>query len=168
MTLAGDLKVLPPDKAPGRLMPAQAEAWQAAFKARNATFQEARLEGRELTRWKYQEYMKDYDPGHGVQKHYGLRTERYTLANFYPVNEWVSRSRPFPLLGGQPSAAARPREGASQFLLQVGDAGSDRLQRGPTRGPVRQATLSAGRNARTTTQPGAPACGGSWPRSANQ
>jgi len=23
-----------------------------------------------------------------VQKHYGIRTERYTLAHFYPVNEW--------------------------------------------------------------------------------
>jgi len=212
MTLASDLKVLPPDKAPDRLSSAQAEAWQAAFKARNAAFQEAKLEGRELTRWKYQEYMKDYlrcvkavddsvgqlvaylkqegietntvviycadqsffngehgwfdkrwiyeesltmplivrwpgvikpglrvqqlvqnidyaptfmemaglrapdsvqgrsllpllrgespadwrhsiyyhyyDPGHAVQKHYGLRTERYTLACFYPVNEW--------------------------------------------------------------------------------
>jgi arylsulfatase A-like enzyme len=212
MTLGSDLKVLPPGKAPGRLTPAQAEAWQAAFKARNAAFQEAKLEGRELTRWKYQEYMKDYlrcvkavddsvgqlldylkqegletntvviyaadqsffngehgwfdkrwiyeesitmplivrwpgvvkpgtriqqmvqnidyaptfmemaglcapatvqgrslmpllrgespadwrhsiyyhyyDPGHSVQKHYGVRTERYTLACFYPVNEW--------------------------------------------------------------------------------
>jgi arylsulfatase A-like enzyme len=33
-------------------------------------------------------YYHYYDPGHGVQKHYGLRTERYTLAFFYPVNEW--------------------------------------------------------------------------------
>jgi len=23
-----------------------------------------------------------------VQNHYGVRTERYTLVNFYPVNEW--------------------------------------------------------------------------------
>jgi hypothetical protein len=29
-----------------------------------------------------------YDPGHGVQQHYGLRAERYTLAYFHPVNEW--------------------------------------------------------------------------------
>ena len=212
MTLDSDLKVLPPGKAPPRLTPAQATNWQAAFQPRNAAFQTAKLEGRELTRWKYQEYMKDYlrcvkavddsvgqlldylkaegletntvviyasdqsffngehgwfdkrwiyeesismplivrwpgvvkpgtrvqpmvqnidyaptfmeiaglrapevvqgrslvpllrgetpadwrhsvyyhyyDPGHDVQKHYGLRTERYTLAYFYPTKEW--------------------------------------------------------------------------------
>jgi len=212
MTLAEDLKVLPPDEAPRRLTAAQAEAWQAAFRARNAAFNEAGLKSRDLTRWKYQEYMKDYlrcvkavddsvgrmldylksegienntvviysadqsffngehgwfdkrwiyeeslamplimrwpgvvkpvsrvrqmvqnidyaptfmemaglsapasvqgrsllplirgespadwrrsiyyhyyDPGHGVQQHHGIRTERYTLAHFYPVNEW--------------------------------------------------------------------------------
>jgi arylsulfatase A-like enzyme len=204
--------VLPPAQAPGRLTPEQAVKWREAFQPRNAAFQAAKLEGRELTRWKYQEYMKDYlrcvkavddsvgqlldylkqegldsntvviyaadqsffngehgwfdkrwiyeesltmplivrwpsvvrpgarlrpmvqnidyaptfmemaglaapasvqgrslvpllrgetpadwrrsvyyhyyDPGHGVQQHYGLRTERYTLANFYPVQEW--------------------------------------------------------------------------------
>lgn len=212
MTLAGDLKVLPAGAHPGRLTPAQAVAWEAAFKARNEAFQKANLQGRDLTRWKYQEYMKDYlrcvkgvddgvgqlleylkqegleqntvviyasdqsffngehgwfdkrwiyeeslrmplivrwpgvvkpgtrvaqmvqnidyaptlteiagatipaglhgrsllpllrgeapadwrrsiyyhyyDPGHGVQQHYGLRTERYTLAYFHPVHEW--------------------------------------------------------------------------------
>ena len=212
MTMASDLKVLPSGKAPERLTPEQAARWQEAFQPRNAAFQAANLEGRELTRWKYQEYMKDYlrcvkavddsvgqlldylkqegldsntvviyaadqsffngehgwfdkrwiyeesltmplivrwpnvvkpgsrirpmvqnidyaptfmemaglaapasvqgrsllpllrgetpadwrrslyyhyyDPGHGVQQHYGLRTERYTLANFYPVQEW--------------------------------------------------------------------------------
>ena len=212
MTMAIDLKVLPPGKAPGRLTPEGDAAWQATFGVRNAAFQQAKLEGNDLTRWKFQEYMKDYlrcvkavddgvgrlveylkqegldsntvviysadqsffngehgwfdkrwiyeesitmplivrwpgvvkpgtriqqlvqnidyaptfmelagqrapdsvqgrsmvpllrgeapadwrhsvyyhyyDPGHGVQKHYGIRTERYTLAHFYPVNEW--------------------------------------------------------------------------------
>ncbi len=212
MTMASDLKVLPPDKTPNRLTPETAAAWRNSFGVRNAAFQQANLEGRDLTRWKYQEYMKDYlrcvkavddsvgklmdylkqagldqntiviysadqsffngehgwfdkrwiyeesitmplivrwpgvvkpgarisqlvqnidyaptfmelagmrapdsvqgrslvpllrgeapadwrrsvyyhyyDPGHGVQKHYGIRTERYTLAYFYPVNEW--------------------------------------------------------------------------------
>ena len=51
MTLAGDLKV-------GKGRP-DAE-WQAAFGPRNAAFEKAKLEGAALTRWKYQEYMKDY------------------------------------------------------------------------------------------------------------
>jgi arylsulfatase A-like enzyme len=212
MTLASDLKMLPAGKRPGGLPPAPAAAWETAFKARNEAFAKANLQGRDLTRWKYQEYMKDYlrcvkgvddsvgrlleylketgldrntvviyasdqsffngehgwfdkrwiydeslrmplivrwpgvvkpgtripqlvqnidyaptfvemaggkvpeglhgrsllpllrgeapadwrhsiyyhyyDPGHGVQQHYGLRTERYTMANFYPVKEW--------------------------------------------------------------------------------
>jgi arylsulfatase A-like enzyme len=212
MTMASDLKVLPPGKTAARLTTEGEAAWQANFGVRNAAFQQAKLEGNDLTRWKYQEYMKDYlrcvkavddsvgqlleylkqegldsntvviysadqsffngehgwfdkrwiyeesitmplivrwpgvvkpgtriqqlvqnidyaptfmelagqrapdsvqgrsmvpllrgetptdwrhsvyyhyyDPGHSVQKHYGIRTERYTLAHFYPVNEW--------------------------------------------------------------------------------
>ncbi|MBM3882968.1 MAG: sulfatase [Verrucomicrobia bacterium] len=212
MTLASDLKVLPPGKYPPRLTPEGEAEWEAAFRGRNEAFAQANLAGRDLTRWKYQEYMKDYlrcikavddgvgrlleyleqegldrqtiviyssdqsffngehgwfdkrwiyeesltmplivrwpgvaqpgrrvgalvqnidyaptflemagsrapstvqgrslvpwlrgqspedwrrsiyyhyyDPGHGVQRHYGLRTERYTLAHFYPVKEW--------------------------------------------------------------------------------
>jgi arylsulfatase A-like enzyme len=30
----------------------------------------------------------DHDGAHNVANHYGVRTERYTLANFYPVKEW--------------------------------------------------------------------------------
>ena len=29
-----------------------------------------------------------YSRGHGVAKHYGLRTDRYTLAHFYQTDEW--------------------------------------------------------------------------------
>ena len=46
------------------------------------------LRGESPADWRRSIYYHYYDPGHGVQKHYGLRTERYTLANFYPVNEW--------------------------------------------------------------------------------
>jgi arylsulfatase A-like enzyme len=38
--------------------------------------------------WRKSLYYHYYDPGHGVTKHYGVRTDRYTLANFYPVKEW--------------------------------------------------------------------------------
>jgi arylsulfatase A-like enzyme len=54
MTLAGDLKVRPPGK--GKPDP----EWQAAYGPRNEAFQKANLQGSALTRWKYQEYMKDY------------------------------------------------------------------------------------------------------------
>jgi arylsulfatase A-like enzyme len=60
MTLASDLKVLPPGKTPGGLSAEDATAWLAAFGPRNEAFLKANLEGAALTRWKYQEYMKDY------------------------------------------------------------------------------------------------------------
>lgn len=63
MTLPDDLKVpvgnksMPESK---RMTDAQRAAWQAAFGVRNEAFARAYLQGAELTRWKYQEYMKDY------------------------------------------------------------------------------------------------------------
>ncbi|NLH41472.1 MAG: sulfatase [Planctomycetes bacterium] len=51
-----DLKLTPP----GGLTPEQKAAWDAAYGPRNKAFEEAGLEGRELVRWKYQRYMKDY------------------------------------------------------------------------------------------------------------
>lgn len=60
MSLAQDLKVLPRGNTPPRLTPEQAAAWRAVFEPRNDAFRQAGLQGRELTRWKYQEYMKDY------------------------------------------------------------------------------------------------------------
>ena len=60
MGLPGDLKVLPPGKYPGSMNAAQGAAWTAAFQARNEAFVNAGLKGDALTRWKYQEYMKDY------------------------------------------------------------------------------------------------------------
>lgn len=60
MTLAGDLKVLPAGKRPNFLTGADAEEWEATYGRRNDAFHKAGLEGRELTRWKYQEYMKDF------------------------------------------------------------------------------------------------------------
>ena len=54
MTLAGDLKV----GASGR---GKADPeFLATYGARNAVFEKAGLQGEALTRWKYQEYMKDY------------------------------------------------------------------------------------------------------------
>lgn len=46
--------------APGNLTPEQKARWDAAYGPRNKAFEVAKLEGRELVRWKYQRYMKDY------------------------------------------------------------------------------------------------------------
>jgi arylsulfatase A-like enzyme len=73
MYLYYDLKVPPrdsslelkgPDRfAEGRLKrmnDAQRARWDAAFDEENQAFHEARLEGRDLVRWKYQRYIKNY------------------------------------------------------------------------------------------------------------
>ena len=46
------------------------------------------LRGETPADWRKSVYYHYYDSGHRVQQHYGLRTERYTLAHFYPVKEW--------------------------------------------------------------------------------
>ena len=51
-----DLKFVPP----ANLTPDQLAAWDAAYGPRNEAFETADLEGDELTRWKYQRYIKDY------------------------------------------------------------------------------------------------------------
>ena len=51
-----DLKLVPP----GNLTPGQLNKWNAAYGPKNKAFEEARLEGKELVRWKYQRYIKDY------------------------------------------------------------------------------------------------------------
>ena len=51
-----DLKFVPPRN----LTPEQLEAWNAAYGPKNAAFKEANLQGKELVRWKYQRYIKDY------------------------------------------------------------------------------------------------------------
>lgn len=51
-----DLKL----KAPGNLTPEQRAAWDAAYEPKNQKFREAKLEGKELVKWKYQRYVKDY------------------------------------------------------------------------------------------------------------
>lgn len=53
---ASDLKLT----APGNLTPEQREVWDRAYGPKNRAFEQANLEGRELIRWKYQRYMKDY------------------------------------------------------------------------------------------------------------
>ncbi|MCX7047490.1 MAG: sulfatase-like hydrolase/transferase [Candidatus Sumerlaeota bacterium] len=63
MTLPSDLKVVKADKPAGewaRMSEADQKEWQAAFGPRNEAFEKASLQGQDLTRWKYQEYMKDY------------------------------------------------------------------------------------------------------------
>ena len=63
LTLRDDLKVPVDGKLPGensRMTDAERAEWQTAFGPRNEAFAKANLQGRELTRWKYQEYMKDY------------------------------------------------------------------------------------------------------------
>ncbi|MDP6928541.1 MAG: sulfatase [Planctomycetota bacterium] len=61
MTVAGhlsekDLKLT----APTNLTKEQLEAWNAAYGPKNAAFERAHLQGKDLTRWKYQRYVKDY------------------------------------------------------------------------------------------------------------
>ncbi len=65
-----DLKVLPPEEGrDANLFPntsytqmssAQKAAWDAAFEPRNEAFKAAHLEGKDLVRWKYQRYIKNY------------------------------------------------------------------------------------------------------------
>ncbi|MCA9102333.1 MAG: sulfatase [Planctomycetales bacterium] len=51
-----DLKLTPPTN----LTPEQLAAWNAAYEPKNEAFRKAQLRGGELTRWKYQRYIKDY------------------------------------------------------------------------------------------------------------
>lgn len=51
-----DLKLTPP----ADLTAEQQAAWDAAYGPKNRAMKEAQLSGRELTRWKYQRYVKDY------------------------------------------------------------------------------------------------------------
>jgi arylsulfatase A-like enzyme len=76
MDLVYDLKLSPEDasRAPrsstaldksgaanlNRMTPAQRQAWDAAYGPKNHAFAEANLRGKDLVRWKYQRYMKDY------------------------------------------------------------------------------------------------------------
>ncbi len=43
-----------------QLTPEQREVWDAYYKPRNEAFQKAKLEGKDLVRWKYNRYMHDY------------------------------------------------------------------------------------------------------------
>lgn len=70
MRFSWDLKiVLEPSDSVGnrvwqrrmkRYTPEQLEAWNAAYEPKNKAFKEANLKGKELVRWKYQRYIKDY------------------------------------------------------------------------------------------------------------
>jgi arylsulfatase A-like enzyme len=51
-----DLKLIPPQG----LNPEQLAAWNAFYDPQNAEFRAASLTGRDLVRWKYQRYIKDY------------------------------------------------------------------------------------------------------------
>jgi arylsulfatase A-like enzyme len=43
-----------------QMTPDQRSTWMAAFEAENAAFRAAKLSGKDLVRWKYQRYMKNY------------------------------------------------------------------------------------------------------------
>ncbi|MGB3121598.1 MAG: sulfatase/phosphatase domain-containing protein, partial [Verrucomicrobiales bacterium] len=51
-----DLKLV----APGNLTPEQRATWDAAYESENIAFRKANLQGKDLVRWKYQRYAKDY------------------------------------------------------------------------------------------------------------
>ena len=69
MNFGADLKIAPPEGSNeyrayegniGRLTPEQRKMWDAVYEPKNAAFKAANLQGRELVRWKYQRYIKDY------------------------------------------------------------------------------------------------------------
>ena len=67
MELGKDLKVLKYDKKGGlakrihnRMNPEQLKAWKAAYEPKNKALLEAKPTGKDLVRWKYQRYLKDY------------------------------------------------------------------------------------------------------------
>jgi arylsulfatase A-like enzyme len=51
-----DLKLVPPRN----LTPEQKQAWDESYGPKNEAFRKADLQGKDLIRWKYQRYMKDY------------------------------------------------------------------------------------------------------------
>jgi len=51
-----DLKLV----APKNLTPEQKKLWDAAYEPKNEAFRRANLKGKDLVRWKYQRYIKDY------------------------------------------------------------------------------------------------------------
>ncbi len=51
-----DLKLVPPRN----LNPEQKKLWDAAYEPKNEAFRKANLKGKDLVRWKYQRYIKDY------------------------------------------------------------------------------------------------------------
>jgi arylsulfatase A-like enzyme len=52
-----DLKLTP---APKNLTPEQKKLWDAAYGPKNEAFEKANLQDKDLVRWKYQRYIKDY------------------------------------------------------------------------------------------------------------
>jgi arylsulfatase A-like enzyme len=46
------------------------------------------LRGETPADWRKSVYYHYYDPGHGVPRHCGVRTEQFTLALFYTTDEW--------------------------------------------------------------------------------
>lgn len=52
-----DLKLTP---TPKNLTPEQKKLWEAAYGPKNEAFKKANLQGKDLIRWKYQRYIKDY------------------------------------------------------------------------------------------------------------
>ena len=63
MRMGGDLKVGPDEtlsRMLERLTAEQRNMWNAAYEPKNEAFKAANLSGRELVRWKYQRYIKDY------------------------------------------------------------------------------------------------------------
>ncbi len=47
-------------KTVGRMTPAQLKVWNDAYNPKNEAFRKANLSGKDLVRWKYQRYLKDY------------------------------------------------------------------------------------------------------------
>ena len=90
------------------------------------------LRGEKPADWRHSLYYHYYDPGHAVAPHYGVRTERYTLAHFYRTQEWELydlKNDPDQVknLAADPAFAAKKSELSARLMKLLTDAHDPRV-----------------------------------------